>query len=591
MKRNVCLILMCALLMTGCGAPAEPQGQTQPVTEGTVPVVTDPALVEEMFTERDGRGTYTGAIPVVLDGHRVTCEDPSVEISGTTVTIRGDGTYLLRGTLEDGQIVVEADGSHKPQLVLDGASVTSSAGPALVIREADKVFLTLAEGSRNELTGGVVTEDETEDGAIFSRQDLTLNGSGTLTVVAREGHGIVCKDDLKITGGTYQIESASHGVDANDSVRIRDGALTVDAGKDGIHVEHPDEPERSFVYLAGGTLQIEAEGDGISSSGYLQMLEGQVQIMAGGGHENGESHSSGGWGDFMGGGHGGMRPPDRRTTETLTEEASSSMKGLKAGTSLWIGGGTVTVDAADDGLHSDGSVEIAGGDLTVTTGDDGIHGETELTVCGGVIRVTGSYEGLEAKDIRIGGGEVSVVASDDGFNAAGGTDDSGFGGRDQMFGGGGRPGGFGGPGGASDGSIVILDGDIYIQASGDGIDANGYIQIDGGRTVVCGPNSGDTATLDFDTTAAINGGVFLGSGASGMAQTFSQNAQGVLAVSMGRGQEAGTEILVTDGQGKELARLRPELDFSVVIVSTPELVSGQTYHIRAGDTEGDMEAY
>ena len=586
MRGSVCALLAVTMLLAGCRAPVEPPVQT---TEGTVPVGTVPVEVDGMFTDRDGRTDYTGGVLVLLEGDRVVCDDASVEISGTTVTLRGDGTYILRGTLEGGQIAVEAGQAHKPQLVLDGVSVTASVGPALVIRQADKVFVTLAEGTENRLTGGTVGEDDGEDGALFSRQDLTLNGTGGLTVVATEGHGIVCKDDLKITGGTYVVESAAHGVDANDSVRIKDGSLTVDAGKDGIHVEHSEDPEQGFFYLESGSLDIEAEGDGISASAWARMMDGTVEILAGGGHENGESHSSGGWGDFgggPGGGPGGMRPPNRRSA---TEETGSSMKGMKAGTGLWIGGGTVTIDAADDGLHSDGSVEITGGELTISTGDDGIHGETELTVRGGVIRVTESYEGLEAKDIRILGGDISVVASDDGFNAAGGTDDSGNGGRDQMFGGG--FGGHGGFGGASDGSIVVDDGTIHIQASGDGMDANGYLEINGGYTVVCGPDSGDTATLDYDTTGTINGGTFLGSGASGMAQTFSDSTQGVLAVSVGRGSEAGTEVLVTDREGRELVKFQPELPFSVVIVSTPELVKGQTYHIRAGTAEGDLEAY
>ena len=586
MRGSVCALLAVTMLLAGCRAPVEPPVQT---TEGTVPVGTVPVEVDGMFTDRDGRTDYTGGVLVLLEGDRVVCDDASVEISGTTVTLRGDGTYILRGTLEGGQIAVEAGQAHKPQLVLDGVSVTASVGPALVIRQADKVFVTLAEGTENRLTGGTVGEDDGEDGALFSRQDLTLNGTGGLTVVATEGHGIVCKDDLKITGGTYVVESAAHGVDANDSVRIKDGSLTVDAGKDGIHVEHSEDPEQGFFYLESGSLDIEAEGDGISASAWARMMDGTVEILAGGGHENGESHSSGGWGDFgggPGGGPGGMRPPNRRSA---TEETGSSMKGMKAGTGLWIGGGTVTIDAADDGLHSDGSVEITGGELTISTGDDGIHGETELTVRGGVIRVTESYEGLEAKDIRILGGDISVVASDDGFNAAGGTDDSGNGGRDQMFGGG--FGGHGGFGGASDGSIVVDDGVIHIRASGDGMDANGYLEINGGYTVVCGPDSGDTATLDYDTTGTINGGTFLGSGASGMAQTFSDSTQGVLAVSVGRGSEAGTEVLVTDREGRELVKFQPELPFSVVIVSTPELVKGQTYHIRAGTAEGDLEAY
>lgn len=589
MKKWLCGLLACVSLLTGCHAPAEESVSTEGGQVVTQPSVDLQVSDTDMFTERDSRSEWSDGVVIGLEGDRVACDDASVTVSGTTVTIKGDGTYILRGTLEEGQIIVEADQSHKPQLVLDGVSVTCTTGAALLIREADKVFVTLAEGSENVLTGSGFPEEENVDGAVFSKQDLVFNGSGSLQVTSPEGHGIVCKDDLKITGGVYRVESASHGLDANDSVRIRAGELTVDAGKDGIHAEHSEDASLGFVYISGGSLDIEAEGDGISASAYLQVLGGTLDILAGGGHENGESHSSGGWGDFMGGGGGGMRQPGRRTveTETVTETESSSMKGLKAGTQLQVAGGSITIDAADDGIHSNGAVEICGGDIQITTGDDGIHGETDLTVTAGTIRITESYEGLEALNILIQGGDISLVASDDGINAAGGTDNSGTGGRDQMFGGG----KLGGMGGSSNGSIVVEDGRIDVQSSGDGMDANGYLRIDGGYTVVCGPNSGDTATLDYDTSGTITGGVFIGTGASGMAQTFSENEQGVLAVSVGQGIGAGTEITVSDDTGKELVSFQPELDFSVIIISTPELVTGQTYHVVVGDVDGDLEAY
>lgn len=595
MKKRLCGLLAGILLLTGCRDLAV---GTEPV-EGTVDV-TQPSVDlqvsdTDMFTDRDSRAEWSEGTVISLEGDRAVCDAASVTVSGTTVTIKGDGTYILRGTLEEGQIIVEAGESHKPQLVLDGASITCTTGAALLIREADKVFVTLAEGSENVLTGSGFPEEENVDGAVFSSQDLTFNGSGSLQVSSPEGHGIVCKDDLKITGGSYRVESTSHGLDANDSVRIRAGELTVDAGKDGIHAEHSEDASLGFVYISGGSLDIEAEGDGISASAHLQILGGSLDILAGGGYENGASHSSSGWGDFMGDGGGGMRPPNRRTaeTETVTETASSSMKGMKAGTQLQVAGGSITIDAADDGIHSNGAVEIRGGDIQIATGDDGIHGETDLTVTAGTIQITESYEGLEALDILIQGGDISIVASDDGINAAGGTDSSGTGGRDQMFGGG-RPGGMGGMGGmsgSSDGSIVVEDGKITVQSSGDGMDANGYLRIDGGYTVVCGPNMGDTATLDYDTSGTITGGVFIGTGASGMAQTFSENEQGVLAVSVGQGSGAGTKISVSDDTGKALVSFQPELDFSVIIISTPDLVSGHSYHVTVGDVEGDLEAY
>jgi hypothetical protein len=267
------------------------------------------------------------------------------------------------------------------------------------------------------------------------------------------------------------------------------------------------------------------------------------------------------------------------------------MKGLKADGGILISNGMLNIDSADDAIHSDDLFVINGGNVTISSGDDGIHAETDLTITAGTIEIKESYEGLEAVNILISGGKTTLKATDDGLNAAGGMDSSGAGGRDEMFGGGmGGPGRPGGMGGASNGSIVITGGELHVQASGDGLDANGYLEITGGYTVVCGPNQGDTATLDYDTGATISGGVFIGTGAAGMAQTFSSNTQGVIAVSVGGGQSSGVKITVSDSNGKELVSYQPELAFSVIIFSTPELISGQSYHVRVGSVEGDITA-
>jgi len=219
-----------------------------------------------------------------------------------------------------------------------------------------------------------------------------------------------------------------------------------------------------------------------------------------------------------------------------------------------------------------------------------------LTITSGKIEISESYEGLEALHIKINGGEIKLVAGDDGLNAAGGTDQSGTeGGRDGMFGrgpGGGRPGGMGGgPGGMSsgNGSIVIAGGNLYVKASGDGIDANGTLEITGGYTVVCGPTQGDTATLDYDRSATITGGTFIGTGASGMAQTFSSSEQGVVAVSVGN-QSAGTKIVLKDKSGNIIIEHSPELNFAVVILSSPDIKKGETYAITVGSGSGEFEA-
>ena len=562
-----------------------------------------------MFTDRDTRATYDeeSAVRIELNGSSISASSDSVQINGTTAILTEEATYIVSGTLDDGMLVVDADEAAKLQIVLDNASITSSTSAALYVLEADKVFVTLAEGSQNALANGgsfVAIDDSDIDGAVYSKQDLTFNGSGALTVTSPAGHGIVGNDDLVLAGGTYAIASASHGLNANDSVRITgETGLTLDAGKDGIHAENNDDASLGFVYISGGTFAIEAEGDGISAGAYLQITDGAYDLLAGGGSVNGESQSSTSWGGFRGG------PMETASSAEETSESSTSMKGLKAVSSLVISGGAFTIDAADDAVHTNAG----------------------MTVSGGAIDISESYEGLEALHLDIQGGEISLVSRDDGLNAAGGRDGR-FGGGwmggapeapagpgeaperpdgsakepaappqdaadgsdtpPEMSEGGGR-GGRGGMGGgfssaSSEGSIAISGGTLTIQASGDGLDANGTIEITGGTTVVAGPTSGDTAVLDYDTSATIAGGTFLGTGAAGMAQTFRSAEQGVVTEQVSG--EAGEEIVLADASGTALLTLSPALDFQFIVLSSPDLVSGETYTLTVGGASTEVQA-
>lgn len=610
--------LMCCLL-AGCGKPGgdketiddhnQPSDNNEIINNNNelngadIPdSTTDPVDVdfsqsdEDMFTNRDRKAEYseTDGVLIQLNGNSATASSNSVKISGSTVTITEEATYIISGTL-DGMIVVNTDDTAKLQIVLNGVDITSQTSAALYILEADKVFVTLAEGTTNTLANGgnfTAIDENNIDAAVFSKQDLTFNGSGSLTVTSPAGHGIVCKDDLVFTGGTYTVNSASHGLDANDSVRITGTtSLTIDAGKDGVHCENTDDASLGFIYIADGTMNIEAEGDGIAAGAYVQIKNGVFDLLAGGGSVNGLKASSGNYGGFRGGGPGQMWPNGTQQS-TNTDEESTSMKGIKAANSLLISGGNFKIDSADDSIHSDVSVAINGGTFEIASGDDAIHAEETLIVTAGTINITKCYEGLEALDIEVTGGDIQLVASDDGLNAAGGTDSSGMtGGRDGMFGGGrgGGPGGMGGGMFAGNGSIVISGGNLYVNASGDGIDANGTITISGGYTVVVGPTQGDTATLDYDRSATITGGTFIGTGAAGMAQTFSDSEQGVVALRVGN-QSAGTNITINDKNGNTVISYTPELSFAVVIFSSPDIISGETYTITVGSNSGEFEA-
>lgn len=583
-KWLVAALTLSLLLTAGCGhsdvtnTPQDNAEQTQSAT-----VQTD----ETMFTDRDQEQKYEvpGSVRIELQGDAVSASSSSVHIDtahaeGKIVTITQDGTYLISGTLNQGMIIVDAGEKAKPQLVLDGATIHSTS-MALEIREADKVFVTLAQNTENVLFG--------TDGTISSKEDLTLNGSGSLTVSASAGHGITCKDDLVITGGSYQINSASHGLDANDSVRITgDTAITLTAGKDGIHCENSEDTEKGFVYIEEGNFKITAEGDGISSGANARILGGSFEILAGGGNTNGTKEHSDFFGGFGGGGRP-VRPRGPQSDTTATTEDSSSMKGIKAAGDILIAAGNLVLDTADDCIHSNASITVSGGILELSSGDDGLHADDTLTVETAMLNIKTSYEGLEAHKIYVRNGTLEIHAKDDGINAAGGQDSSGTsGGRDGMFGG--RPGGpFGG--GSSDGIIDISGGDLKIYSSGDGMDANGSITISGGDLYVTNPSAGDTSVLDSDNGAVITGGTFISAGASTMmAQSFtSASTQGVIACTVGS-EKAGTQVTVQDADGNTLISYETEYDFVLVIISNPELQKGQTYTLTIGQNTDTIQA-
>ena len=589
MKRLWSLLLLTALLLCACSDGGEFGADSADSTASAVSAASDIAKEEsDLFTDRDYDDSYdeSGSVHITLSGDSASSDSDAVRISGTTVRITEEATYVISGTLDDGMLVVDASDTAKVQLVFDGVQISSGTSAALYVLEADKVFLTLAEGTENALSNGgefVAVDDNNIDGALFSKQDLTVNGAGSLTVTSPAGHGIVCKDDLVITGGVYIVYAAGHGIDVNDSIRIADAKLTVDAGKDGIHAENNDDSTLGYVYISDGTLKLEAEGDGISAGSTMQIEGGSFDILSGGGSENGTQSSSDSWGGFMGG-----RPGTGSPTTAADSEDSTSMKGLKAGSGLLVRGGTFTIDAADDSVHSNADITVEGGSFTAATGDDGFHADETLTITDGSIRITESYEGLEGLHVIISGGDIELSATDDGINAAGGVDSSGTGGRGgDTFGSRGQMGGM--MSSSSNGSIVISGGSVSITAYGDGIDANGSLAVSGGYITVCGPTQGDTSTLDYDTTAVITGGTFIGTGASGMAQSFSEKGQGVVAVSVGN-QSAGTFITLTDSDGNVLLTCEPALSFAVIILSSADVVSGQTYTVTVGSLSGECTA-
>lgn len=500
-----------------------------------------------MFTERDLKNSWdeSEAQTITLKGSTAETSAKNVSLSDGVLTIGAEGIYVLSGSFE-GQIVVDAGDSDKIQLVLDGAEISCENSAAIYVKSADKLFVTTAPDSENTLctTGAFQADGETNvDGVIFAKCDLTLNGTGTLNISTQNGHGVVSKDDLVIAGGIYNITASGHGISGKDSVRAADGEINVTSGNDSIHSENTEDTSKGFVYIASGKFTLDAQGDGIDSSLIVQIEGGEIDI---------------------------------KTSGTSSDVSS---KGIKADQSIIVNDGKLSIDSTDDGIHCTQNIEINGGELTISSGDDGIHSDNNLSINGSTLKITDNYEGLEGLTIDITDGDITVVSSDDGLNAAGGNDQSGFGGM-----GGGR--GQENFESSSDAYIRISGGKLTVDADGDGVDSNGALYVSGGETYVSGPTNSANGALDYGSTAEITGGTFVAVGASGMATGFTTGTQGAILTNVSNGSQ---QVSLKDSDGNVLVSFEPDKSYSSVVVSCPGIEQGKTYTLTANGSDTTIE--
>ena len=534
MRKFLILLLGSLFLLSGCQTAAENGDTNTDAASATDPEEVKVIDVASLFSERDLSSDYdeSAAVSIELAGDSISCDSDAVSIDGSCVTLLDEGTYLVSGTLDDGQILVDADDTDKVQIVLSGADIASTDPAAIYSLNADKVFVTLEEGTDNTLTNGgtyAAIDENNIDGVIFSKTDLTLNGSGSLSINAQAGHGVVSKDELTVTGGSYSVTAAEHGLVGKDSLAIAGGTFQITAEKDGLHAENADETSKGFLYIEDGTYTINAQGDAISASGALQVDGGNFELTTG---EGSASVTMPTEDEFAPGGRGGPAgdrpqkgrpnseeepaqqsgdPADTQTTEapaqpveknqesetTSTETTAAtdsiSQKGMKADGMLVVNGGVFTVDSADDCIHSGGALTVTNGTFTLSSGDDAIHSDDTVTIQSGEFSIPYCYEGVEGLSVTVEGGTFDVTAHDDGFNAAGGADSSGFGGRGDQF------------AVSEDSFITVNGGTITIVSDGDCLDSNGDLTVNGGTLNLTCNGSGNT-TLDCNGTYTNDGG-------------------------------------------------------------------------------------
>ena len=412
------------------------------------------------------------------------------EIDGTDVSITAAGTYVFSGDCDNGSITVKK-GVTGVTIVLNGLTLTNDDSAAITLNKTAEASLIAAAGTTNTVADTEGSSDENAAVKVKSGASLSIGGTGTLTVDGNAKNGIKGAADAVITVAEVKlnINAADDGLSCDDELNITGGTLSITAGGDAVKAspdtgdtENQDTTSLGNVTITGGTLTLNATEDGIQADGDLTISGGTFHVKTNGGH-----------------------------TTALTDD-SASCKGFKAGKTLTVTGGTVNVDSADDALHANEDVTITGGTLTLAAGDDAVHADNDLVIgTKGAsststprINITASYEGLEGTTVTVYSGDIDVVASDDGVNAANST----LGERSDKY------------------AINIAGGDLYIDAGSDGLDSNNDINITGGKVEVYGADAMMDAAIDYDGTFTLSGGTLFGAGMEPSAGTQAYIAVG-----------------------------------------------------------------
>lgn len=354
---------------------------------------------DDMFTSRDLSGDYdeNTATKITL-GSDIKISGKGAAVSGTTVTISQEGVYILSGSTNDGNIIIDcADETAKVQLVLDNAKIKCSTYAPIYAKSADKLFITSADNTENIIEDGgeyqLGEDDSNVDGAIFAKCTTTFNGKGTLTINGTQNHAVVSKDNLKLVSGALNVTSVNDALQGKDSVRICGGSININAGEDAIKTSNDEDEEKGFVYISGGKIDIEAGDDGIHADKKLTVKDGEINITKSyEGLEGSDIDISGGKisvvssddGINVAGGsdeQGGGRPPEFQNV------GNSDLK-------LVISGGYVLVNAQGDGLDSNGTISIQGGVVLVSgpenSGNGALDYEASAEISGGTLIAIGS---------------------------------------------------------------------------------------------------------------------------------------------------------------------------------------------------------
>ncbi len=560
-------------LFTGCSSSDSKEAGASQNANTSADAAAINFTASEMFTDRDMNASYdeSSAVTITFTEAAAACSNNTVNISDSTITISEGGTYILEGSSENMQVRIDAAENDKIQLVLNDLTLSCETSAPIYVKNADKVFVTLAPDTNNTLSTTneyIQTDDNTVDAVLFSKADLTLNGSGSLTISSPYGHGIVSKDDLAVTGGTYSMTCARHGLSGKDSVRILDGTFYLTTTKDGIHASNDDDDTLGYIYIAGGTFTISSDDDGIHADSTLYIegsdldivksyeglegqtitiLDGNISIVSSDDGINASSGSSTSDNNQMPeNAPNGTAPDNENVPDSIpTDNAPDSEQ--------------IPDNAPPDSVPD--NEKMPGSD---NPGDEQIPD----SVPNGTAPGNGQIPDNAPDSENIPDNAPDNNNSEIFLNNTGNFDMD----ADESC------------------TLTISGGTLTIDADGDGIDTNGYFYMTGGTIFIAGPENNGNSALDYGISAVISGGYFLASGFSGMAQNFSSaSTQCACMVTLQTPADSSTStIKLTDSNGATLLTHTTAKSYNSVIFSCPELTVGDTCTLYTGETTQDI---
>ena len=415
MKRQswiiVCLLLVFSLALSGCQTPIETsETSSDPASEGSGDGTTSGTTEDEdtdtpaSWSKFDLDASWAGSDTFLrCSGGNVEMEGGGATFASGRLSIREAGTYILSGNLE-GQIYIEVDKEQKVHLVFNGFSLTCADYSPLYCEEADKISITLADGTENSVTDngsgyvqGTNSGNGRYAGAIHVKPSLTINGTGSLAVTTSYRHGIVSNKNLRIASGKITVKAADDGMKGKNSLSILDGTLQVTAGGDGLKVTNEKNDERGYLTIEGGDITVNAGGDGLDVTRLIQITGGTVRV-------NSLDHALRSYDAVKIGGSATLE------LDAYSDEKDADGKGIKAEKDVEISGGTLIVTRSFEGIESKyGSVRVTGGHIEINASDDGINAETLIEVSGGYLFIRASGDGLDSNNDIVFSGGTTVV--------------------------------------------------------------------------------------------------------------------------------------------------------------------------------------